>query len=115
MVVVLCERAVVVVFCEPVVVVVFCKPAVADGAWLPVPVAGVVVEVVEAVVSDPVAAVVVAVVLDAADSVVVDVGEFGLAAARLRKSVWLLSYLPSSSPLKLTQVSPCDPSFSDMC
>ena len=61
--------------------------AVVDGAWLPVPVAGVMVGVVEAVVSDPVGAVVVAVVLAAVDSVGVDVVEFALAAARLRRCV----------------------------
>lgn len=72
------------------------------------------VGVVKAVVSDPVAAVVVAAVLDAADSAVVDVVKFALAGARLRRCVWLLSYLPSDNPLKLTQVSPSEPSFSDM-
>lgn len=55
-------------------VVVLCGPVVVDGTWLLVPVAGVVVE---AVVSDPVAAPVAAVVLDAVDSAAVDVVTFG--------------------------------------
>ncbi len=92
-------------------VVVLCEPVVGDGTGLPVPVAGVVVD---AVVSDPVAAPVVAVVFDAADSTVVDVVRFAFTAARLRSCVLLLSYLPSDNPLKLTQVLPSELSFSDI-